>query len=78
MTPPMWTEVATGPKSRSLRRWAWRILPPKVLRASLALLLASVFILMLGRLVDEYPPVGSCWSDCEQPDRTFDIWDAIF
>jgi hypothetical protein len=33
---------------------------------------------MLGRLVDEYPPVGSCWSDCEQPDRTFDIWDAIF
>jgi len=78
MTSPVWFEVATGPESHSLRSWALRQLPGRVIRTLVVLLLAFVFVLTLGRLVDESGPIIGCFSECQQPQGDFDLWDALF
>jgi hypothetical protein len=74
----VWTEPMSGAEARSVRRWVRRTLPDRADRALLIMLLAFVFILALGRLVGDRELPRGCLSECEQPQRDLDIWDAIF
>jgi hypothetical protein len=77
----VWIEPVTGAEARGVRRWARRQLPARIGNALFILVLASVFLLALGRLVDGAAmPIG-CFTNCQQSDPNDskgDLWDAIF
>jgi len=85
----VWTEPATGAEARSVRRWARRILPERLVRAGFAMLLVFVGVVALGRLyyaLEPEPSTICVTSDCpppggfpdDPPPSPYDIWDAIF
>ena len=81
---PRWTEGATGPEARTLRRWAARVIPRRLLGAVLMLLGVTLLVVAYGRLywaVNELQLVCIPEVDCEAAYRELhhlDIWDAIF
>ena len=81
MTEPVWV-VATGPEARSVRRWAARILPGRVLRAAIALVGVGLFVVASGRLYLAGYEVDAitCLTECvpNEGPHPRDIWDAIF
>lgn len=80
-----WPEIATGDEARSMRRWARRVLPARIARATLILVAVTILVVAIARV---YPPVRErpvyCIGpivDCEESYRDShidDIWDAIF
>jgi hypothetical protein len=79
----VWTEPAVGAEARSLRRWGQRVLPARIARAGLVLLLGFVFMVALGRTFEPqwmcgYPSsFGSARTECPPPGPR-DLWDAVF
>lgn len=85
MTSRIQSQVATGEEARSALRWVRRVLPPLLLRALVALVVAGFLVLGYGRLSKAVQPENSrvCTTmDCPQPgsnqDPDTDIWDLIF
>src|SRR5688500_2789926 len=75
MSSRAWTEVATGPSARSVRRWVRRAVLPRLLRAAMVLLLLVValeaYVNLSAALREDPVCLGACR---EQPRHDLD-WD---